>query len=199
MWSQLEGSESQPTGSSPKPSFGRVQDPSEVCSLRCVCVCAQLCPTLCDPWTVAHPAPLSMGFPRQEYWSGLPFPSPGFFPTQGLHLCLPHLLHWQASFYHCATWKAPVVSGCSVIQSCLTLQPHDCSMPGFRPSLCPWVCSNSCPLSQWCHPTISSSVTPFSSCPQYFPASGSFPISQLFAPGCHLVIRWPSCGLGSNM
>ena len=42
------------------------------------------------------------------------------------------------------------------------------------PSLSPWVCSNSYPLSQWCHPTISSSVTPFSSCPQSFPASGSF-------------------------
>ena len=40
-----------------------------------------------------------------------------------------------------------------------------------------------CPLSLWCHPTISSSVTPLSSCPQSFPASGSFPISQLFASG----------------
>ena len=37
---------------------------------------AQSCPTLCDPWTLAHKAPLSMGFSRQEYWSGLPFPSP---------------------------------------------------------------------------------------------------------------------------
>ena len=37
---------------------------------------AQLCPTLCNPWTVAHQAPPSMGFSRQEYWSGLPFPSP---------------------------------------------------------------------------------------------------------------------------
>ena len=43
--------------------------------------------------------------------------------------------------------------------------------------------SNPCPLSQWCHPTISSSVIPFSSCPQSFPASGSFPKSQLFASG----------------
>ena len=42
---------------------------------------------------------------------------------------------------------------------------------------------NSCPLSQWCHPTISSSVIPFSSCPQSFPASGSFQMSQLFASG----------------
>ena len=49
------------------------------------------------------------------------------------------------------------------------------------PSLSPIVCSNSCPFSWWCIPTISSSVTPFSSCPQSFPASGSFPMCQLFA------------------
>ena len=42
------------------------------------------------PWTVAYQAPLSMGFSRQEYWSGLPFPSPGDLPTQGLNPGLPH-------------------------------------------------------------------------------------------------------------
>ena len=47
----------------------------------------------------------------------------------------------------------------------------------------PRVCSNSCPLSQWCHSTISSSFSHFSSCPQSFPASGSFPISRLFTSG----------------
>ena len=51
------------------------------------------------------------------------------------------------------------------------------------PSPSPWVCSNSGPLSWWCHPTISSSVIPFSSCPKSFPASGSFPVSQLFTSG----------------
>ena len=51
------------------------------------------------------------------------------------------------------------------------------------PSPTPGVYSNSCPLSQWCHPTISSSVVPFSSCLQSFPASGSFQMSQLFASG----------------
>ena len=51
------------------------------------------------------------------------------------------------------------------------------------PSLSPWVCSNSCLLNQWCHPTISSSVAPFFSCPQSFPVSGSFPASWLFASG----------------
>ena len=45
---------------------------------------AQSCPTLCDPWTVAHQAPPSMGFSRQEYWSGLPFPSPGDPPDPGI-------------------------------------------------------------------------------------------------------------------
>ena len=51
------------------------------------------------------------------------------------------------------------------------------------PSPTPGACSSSCPSSQWCHPTISSSVIPFSSCPQSFPASGSFQMSQLFAWG----------------
>ena len=51
------------------------------------------------------------------------------------------------------------------------------------PSPTPRACSNSCPSSQWCHPTISSSVVPFSSCLQSFPVSGSFPRSQFFALG----------------
>ena len=51
------------------------------------------------------------------------------------------------------------------------------------PPLSPSVCSDSCPSSWWCHPTVSSSVTHFSSCPQSFPASGSFPMGRLFAPG----------------
>ena len=51
------------------------------------------------------------------------------------------------------------------------------------PSPTPRACSNSYPLSWWCHPTISSSVVPFSSCLQSFPASGSFPMSQFFASG----------------
>ena len=47
----------------------------------------------------------------------------------------------------------------------------------------PGACSNSCPLSQWCHPTISSSAAPFSSCPQSFPSSGCFPMSQFSTSG----------------
>ena len=74
---------------------------------------------------------------------------------------------------------------CSVTQSCPTLCiPMECSMLGF-PVLhyLPRVCSNACPLSQWCYPTISSSVVPFSSCLQSFPASRSFLIGWLFASG----------------
>ena len=65
-----------------------------------------------------------------------------------------------------------------------SLGPHGLQyarLPCLSPT--PGACSNSCPLSQWCHPTTSSSVIPFSSCLQPFPASGSFPMSQFFASG----------------
>ena len=72
----------------------------------------------------------------------------------------------------------------SVTQSCPTLLPHELQHVRTPcPSPAPRVYPNLCPLSQWCHPTISSSVIPFSSCPQSFPASGSFPTSQFFASG----------------
>ena len=63
-----------------------------------------------------------------------------------------------------------------------SLQPHGLSPTRLLwPLPTPRVCSDSCPLSQWCHPTISSSVVPFSFCPQSFLALGSFPTSWLFA------------------
>ena len=65
-----------------------------------------------------------------------------------------------------------------------SLRPHE--LQHIRPpcpSPTPRVYSNSCPSSQWCHLAVSSSVIPFSSCPQSLPASGSFPMSQLFASG----------------
>ena len=71
---------------------------------------------------------------------------------------------------------------CSVISD--YLWPHGLQHARLPcPSPIPKAYSNSCPLSQWCHPTILSSVIPFSSCLQSFPASGSFPMSQLFASG----------------
>ena len=65
-----------------------------------------------------------------------------------------------------------------------SLQPHELQHSRFPcPSQSLGVCSNSCPLSRWCHPTISSSVIPFSSRLHPFPASRSFPMSQFFASG----------------
>ena len=73
---------------------------------------------------------------------------------------------------------------CSVTQSCPTLQTHELQHAKLScPSPSPGGCSNSCPLSQWCHPAISSSVIPVSSCLQSFPTSGSFLMSWLFASG----------------
>ena len=71
---------------------------------------------------------------------------------------------------------------CSVMSD--TLQPHEPQHSRLPcPSLTPGVYPNSCPLSQWCHPTISSSVVPVSFCLQSFPASGSFQMSELFTSG----------------
>ena len=73
---------------------------------------------------------------------------------------------------------------CSVAKSCPTPQPHGLQHARLPcPSLSPGVHPNPCPLSWWCHPTISSSVIPFSSHLQSLPASGSFQMSQFFASG----------------
>ena len=75
--------------------------------------------------------------------------------------------------------RAMIQVSCSVMSD--SLQPHGLQHARLPcPSPTPRACSNSCPLSRWCHPTISSSVVPFSSCLQFFPASGSFPVSQFF-------------------
>ena len=103
---------------------------------------------------------------------------------------------WWAAIYGVAqswTWLKRLSSSSSLV--CISVQfsrsvvsdslrPHE---PQHArppcPSLTPGVHPNPCPMNQWCHPTISSSVFPFSSCPQSFPASGSFPMSQLFSSG----------------
>ena len=78
-----------------------------------------------------------------------------------------------------AGWLTPTVQSLSRVwlcdpMNCMQHARHSC------PSLSPRVCSNLCPLSWWCHPTIWSSIIPFSSCLQSFPTSGSFLMSQLF-------------------
>ena len=94
-----------------------------------------------------------------------------------------NLIHASIHSFHQNRWIIDSVQfSHSLVSHCL--QPHEpqharppCPSPTAR------VYPNPCPASQWCHPTISSSVTPFSSCPQPFPASGSFQMSQLFTSG----------------
>ena len=182
---------------------------------KCVFSCVWVFPT---PWTVNPHAPLSMGFPRQEFWSGLPFHSPGDLPDPGIKSASPALA--GRYFYHWATWEAehmdPVEhmiqlniwihnhdsaflllatrpiemlyvhtkKACGrvhhntvytsqnwsgnkclsavVVQSLLRLtlcNPMDYSTPAI-PVLhhFPEFAQTHCPLSQWCHLTISSSV-----------------------------------------
>ena len=124
-------------------------------------------------WTVAHQALLSMRFSRQEYWNGLPFPSPGDLPNPEIK---PVSTALAGRFF---IIEPSVQFSRSVVSDSLRLHEPQHARPPC-PSPTPRVHLNPCPLSQWCHPTISSSVVPFSSCPQSFPASGSFPMSQLF-------------------
>ena len=93
-------------------------------------------------------------------------------PFEGGH----HYLHYLHHSFSSVQFSRSVVSN--------SLWPHE--LQHARPpcpSPTPGLYSNSCPLNRWCHPTISSSVVPFSSCPQSCPASGSFQMSQLFASG----------------
>ena len=83
---------------------------------------------------------------------------------------------------HPKHWVSSVQFSCSVMSN--SLQPH--GLQHTRPpcsSPTPGVYSNSCPLGQWCHPTIPSSAVPFSFCFQSIPAPGSFPMSQFFSSG----------------
>ena len=97
--------------------------------------------------------------------------------------CLYHLLEFAQTHIHWVViyWLWDIFQ-CSSVQ----LLSHVHELQHARPpcpSPTPGVHPNPCPSSRWCHPAISSSVIPFSSCPQSFPASGSFPKSQPFASG----------------
>ena len=130
-------------------------------------------------------------------WVAISF-SRGIFPTQELN---PGLSYCRGILYHLSNQGSPlskeyiftqmksswiILSSVQFSHSVVSnsSQPHESqhAKPPC-PSPTPGGYSNSCPSSRWCHPAISSSVIPFSSCPQSFPASGSFLMSQLFAWG----------------
>ena len=126
------------------------------------------------PWTAARQASLSITSSQ----SSLKLMSTeSEMPSNHLILCRPLLL--PPSIF-------PIISSVQFSHSVVSNSSWPHELQHARPpcpSPTPRVHSNPCPSSQWCHPTISSSVVPFSSCPQSFPASGSFPMSQLFSSG----------------
>ena len=131
-------------------------------------------------------APQFVRFFRPEYWSGLPFCSPGDLPDPGMETTSPALAGVFST-----TEPSGKPSLCCILESYWvqfshsvvsdSLQPHGVQHTRLHcPSPTPRACSNSCPWSWGCHPTISSSVVPFSSCLQSFSASGFFPMSLFF-------------------
>ena len=127
------------------------------------------------PRTVACQAPFPMEISRQKYWSGLPFPCPSNLPNQGSNLVFCTA---GRSFMRWTTIQS--VKSLSRVWHFVT-PVQQARFP--CPSPTPGSCSNLCPSSWWCHPTMSSSVIPFSSYIQSYPALGSFKMSQFFASG----------------
>ena len=143
---------------------------------------------------------MPVGFSKQNYWSGLQTLLQGIFPTQGWNSGLPHcrrilycLSHqgsppWNEGFCNqkLSVRHSPSHMGCNkpwkqvlvVVTVHLLSGVMTCTVAHQAPL---GVCSNSCPLSQWCYLGISFSIAPFSFCLQSFPASGSFPVSRLFS------------------
>ena len=123
-------------------------------------------------------------FPRQcfRHCVGPDITLPTLHPVVSIHVYQKCKAASQKCLESLAEESCSVQFSCSVVSD--SLQPH--GLQNARPpclSPTPRVCSNSCPSSRRCHPTISSSVIPFSPRLQSFPASGSFPISQLFTSG----------------
>ena len=143
---------------------------------------AQSCPTLSDPMDYSLPGSSVHGIfqARVLEWGGIAF------SKQQLH-CGLNDRAWCSKL----SGRACGGGGWGVLMQIVvhsvmsnSLRPHGLQHTRLPcPSPSPRVCSNSCPVSWWCHPTISSCVVPFSSCLQSFPESGSFLISWLFASG----------------
>ena len=159
--------------------------------------CVLRCSVLFDsvtPWAVTCQAPLSTGFFKQEYWSELPFPPPGYLPDPRIKPMSPASPPLAGGFFTTEPPGKPLSTrthtfldsflfslqfSCSVVSD--SVWPHGLHARLPCPSPTPGAYSNSCPLNRWCHPTISSSVIPFSPHLHSFPASGSFPMSYFLA------------------
>ena len=137
----------------------------------------QLCLTLWDPMDSSSPASsIHRHSPGKNTGVGCHDLLQGILPTQRSSPLLLHVLHWLGDSLPLAPPGSSVHFSCSVISDSLRHHGLQHTRPPC-PSPIPRACSNSCPLSWWCHPTISSSVIPFSSCLQSCPASEFFPIT----------------------
>ena len=145
-------------------------------------------------WTVARQAPPSMGFPRQEYWSGLPFPSPGDLSTQGWNLCL---LHWQADSLPLSHIRSHYIWRCRTRHHSTESPIHSVQFSSVAQS-CPTLCSQAS-LSI----TNSRSSLKFTSIESVMPSSHLIlcrsllflppipPSIRVFSNESTLCIRWP--------
>ena len=113
------------------------------------------------------------------------------YPDSLIHICSYLDFHWDKLSLHLFPLFSSVQFSRSLVSDSLRSRELQHARP-LCPSPTPGVHPNPCPLSQWCHPTISSYVIPFSSYPQSFPASVSFPMSQLFASGGQSIGVWAS-------
>ena len=142
-------------------------------AIVCYCLVAKSCLTLCDPMEHSTQGlPVHHQLPEftqtHVHWVG-----DATQPSHPLSSPSPPALNLSQHQFSSVQFSHSVMSN--------SLRLHEPQHPRPPcPSPTPRVYSNSCPLSWWCHPTTSSSVIPFSFCFQSFPASGSFPMSQLF-------------------
>ena len=155
------------------------------CAVLCIAKLLHLWPTLCDPMDRSLPGSSVYGIFQAWILIGV-----------GSHALLQRIFSTQG--LNCVFFISPALAGCffttsapwealSSVQFSLSVISYTLWPQGLQharlpcPSPTPEAYSNSCPSSQWCHPNISSSVDPFSSHPQSFPASGSFQMNQFFA------------------
>ena len=147
-----------------------------------MCPVTQSCLTLCDAMDYASPGSSVHGIfqARVLEWVATSYSGVSSWPRDQIHISCISCIGRQI-LYHSCHLGSPNFPFIVAVQLCSHVWLFVTSWTATRPRLpCPsWssgLCASSCPLSQWCHPTISSSVIPFTSCLQSFPASG-FPFS----------------------
>ena len=147
------------------------------------CLVIQTCPTLCNPMDCSLPGSSVHGILQARIikWVDISFSRGSCQPRDQT------LVSFIADRFFTVWANREVCIYILMFNSStvsISLWPHGLQHARFPcPSLPPRACSNPCPLSRWCHPTILSSVATFTSCPQSFPAAGSIPMSQLLASG----------------